>query len=323
MYDLIGDIHGHADRLVALLNEMGYSQENGVFTHPTRKALFIGDLVDRGPAQVDTLKIVKAMVDADAALMVLGNHEFNAVAWATPHPDRPGEFLRNHGERNRHQHQAFLDQVVEDSEFHREMIAWFKTLPVFIEQPGLRAIHACWHAEYIEAVKPFLDANNALLPDAWVTMSVKDTEPYHIIETLLKGTEVDLPEGMTYSDPDGNERSRTRTRWWDEEATTYRSAGMLSRSLAHQLPDTPIPEKNLLTYDQASLLFIGHYWMSGEPQALNPRMACLDYSIGKGTAGTKLCAYRWNGETEILQSGFVWVEALKPVKRPSVEGMEP
>lgn len=323
MLDFIGDIHGHSERLLALLELMGYEEVDGAYRHPTRQAFFIGDLIDRGPTQVATLKIVKAMVDAGSAQAILGNHEYNACCWNMPHPDQPGQYLRRHTEKNRHQHQAFLDQIGEGSALHHEMIDWLKTLPVYVETEGFRAIHACWHSQYIEAAKPFLDANNALLPDSWAIMSEKDTEPYHIIETLLKGTEVDLPDGLTYRDTDGTERAQTRTRWWDEKATTYRQAGMVSRALAHQLPDTAIPEKNLLTYDRTRLLFIGHYWMSGSPAPLSPHIACLDYSIGKGTAGTKLCAYRWNGEQEITQEGFVWVEAVTPMKNHEADEFTP
>jgi hypothetical protein len=49
MYDLIGDIHGYAERLELLLQKMGYSKRNGVYHHPERKVLFIGDYIDRGP----------------------------------------------------------------------------------------------------------------------------------------------------------------------------------------------------------------------------------------------------------------------------------
>ena len=43
MIDFIGDIHGHADELEALLQKLGYSKSAGVYQHPERKALFIGD----------------------------------------------------------------------------------------------------------------------------------------------------------------------------------------------------------------------------------------------------------------------------------------
>ena len=50
-YDIIGDIHGHADQLEALLSELGYRPSGGAHRHPHRQAVFVGDLIDRGPAQ--------------------------------------------------------------------------------------------------------------------------------------------------------------------------------------------------------------------------------------------------------------------------------
>ena len=112
-YDIIGDIHGHADELVALLKLLDYELANGVYRHPSRKVIFVGDFIDRGPKIRETLQLVRSMHEAGSALAVMGNHEFNAIAWFTPDPDCPGEFLRKHhsakyGNKNRHQHQAFL-----------------------------------------------------------------------------------------------------------------------------------------------------------------------------------------------------------------------
>ncbi len=84
MYDLIGDIHGCAGALEALLAKMGYREQDGVWRHPTHQVIFLGDFIDRGPEQVEVMKVVRAMVDAEQALSVMGNHELNAVAWATP-----------------------------------------------------------------------------------------------------------------------------------------------------------------------------------------------------------------------------------------------
>ena len=50
MYDIIGDIHGHAQELKSLLVKMDYSVTEGVWQHPARKAIFVGDLIDRGPS---------------------------------------------------------------------------------------------------------------------------------------------------------------------------------------------------------------------------------------------------------------------------------
>ncbi|SHK65107.1 Calcineurin-like phosphoesterase [Marinobacter antarcticus] len=130
MYDLIGDIRGYASELKALLAKMDYQEINGIWQHPERKVIFLGDFVDRGPEQVETVQIARSMVESDNALAVMGNHEFNAVAWATPDPKNPGDYLRSHTDKNQDQHQAFLDQVSEGSDLHQSMVEWFKTLPV-------------------------------------------------------------------------------------------------------------------------------------------------------------------------------------------------
>lgn len=57
MYDLIGDIHGHAAELISLLELLGYDRHRGYYSHPARKAVFVGDFIDRGP-QID-LRSVK------------------------------------------------------------------------------------------------------------------------------------------------------------------------------------------------------------------------------------------------------------------------
>ena len=47
-YDLVGDIHGHADPLHRLLEKLDYAEVEGVFRHPERKMIFVGDFIDRG-----------------------------------------------------------------------------------------------------------------------------------------------------------------------------------------------------------------------------------------------------------------------------------
>lgn len=73
-YDIIGDIHGYADALRRLLIKMGYTELQGVFRHDSRKIIFVGDFVDRGPQQIEVLRIARKMWEAGAASAVLGNH---------------------------------------------------------------------------------------------------------------------------------------------------------------------------------------------------------------------------------------------------------
>ncbi|MEG0186401.1 MAG: metallophosphoesterase, partial [Stenotrophomonas sp.] len=78
-HDIIGDIHGQAGKLKALLKHLGYRERMGAWRHPERSARFVGDLIDRGPGQLETLDIVRRMIDAGSAEAILGNHEFNAI----------------------------------------------------------------------------------------------------------------------------------------------------------------------------------------------------------------------------------------------------
>ncbi len=76
-FDIIGDVHGCCDELEQLLQQLGYTRhDGGPWAHPAgRKAVFVGDLVDRGPRIVDTLKTVMSMSRAGTALSVPGNHD--------------------------------------------------------------------------------------------------------------------------------------------------------------------------------------------------------------------------------------------------------
>jgi protein phosphatase len=82
-FDVIGDVHGCYDELVSLLDRLGYAVDEVTGTppgvrvrHPDgRTAVFVGDLVDRGPATPDVLRLVMSMVEAGTGLCVAGNHE--------------------------------------------------------------------------------------------------------------------------------------------------------------------------------------------------------------------------------------------------------
>jgi hypothetical protein len=105
-YDLVGDIHGHADPLHRLLDNLDYAEVEGVFRHRERKMIFVGDFIGRGPQQREALRIARSMCEAGAAFAVMGNHEFNAIGWAAQNGD--GGFLRSHSENMRASTQDFL-----------------------------------------------------------------------------------------------------------------------------------------------------------------------------------------------------------------------
>jgi protein phosphatase len=81
-FDIIGDVHGCLTELIALLRELGWqvAKEELTAQHPEgRRAVFLGDLVDRGPDVPAVLRLVLSMVESGAALCVPGNHDIKLV----------------------------------------------------------------------------------------------------------------------------------------------------------------------------------------------------------------------------------------------------
>ena len=160
-YDIIGDIHGHADELVALLRTLGYAREGGAFRHPNgRKAIFLGDFIDRGPKIREVLGTVRSMVEAGSVLVVLGNHEINAMRFHILGGD--GKPLRPHTDKNIDQHRATLEQFPDQNEW-KGWIDWFAGLPLFLDLDRLRVVHACWDTRAVEATRKLGRLENGVL----------------------------------------------------------------------------------------------------------------------------------------------------------------
>lgn len=320
-YDIIGDVHGQANALRRLLGKLGYEQKTGSWRHPDgRKAVFLGDFVDIGPGQVDVITIVRHMIDAGDALAVMGNHELNALAWFLPDPRNCGEFLRPHfsepwGAKNRHQHSAFLAEVEANPSLHGEIISWLFTLPLWLELPEIRVVHACWHPEHIEYLRSALGEAGLLTPEVMPDVTPPPDEESNLaqvglslhlcVETLTKGPEIALPSGTSFLDKYGIRRKQMRMRWWDSQAVTYRSAGMVDDALKSQLADLAIPAAERITPVTDKPIFIGHYWLTGPPAPLSDHVVCVDYSAGRGD---RLCAYRWNDAKEVNPDNFICIQ---------------
>lgn len=272
-YDVIGDVHGHAGVLKNLLGKLGYEHRQGAWRHRERQAIFVGDLIDRGPEQIETVRIVRSMLDAGSAQCVMGNHEYNAIAYATIDPGKPGEYLRERsgerGERHGRQHRRFLEEVGLDTPLHREIVGWCRTLPLWLDLGAVRIVHACWEASSIAALTRhcITGREGVLCEDGFLATCERGSDAWTAVEHCLKGPERELPPGAPYIDKDGNVRHSVRTAWWEDPS--YVS-------------------------DDSPLTFVGHYWRVGAMQPLSPRVICVDYSAGKGGP---LAAYRWSGET--------------------------
>ena len=312
-YDIIGDVHGEAAKLEGLLSCLGYRDTRGAYRHEDRTAIFVGDLIDRGADQVRTVRLVRSMVDAGTARVVLGNHEFNAIGYATP--DGRGGFLRTHegtkGQKNLRQHEAFLNDVREGSALHREYIEWFTTLPLWLEMGTFRVVHACWHDASIETLTRLGFADGLATDDLIRAANTKKTEEYEGVDTILKGPEISIKGYPGFKDKDGELRHKARLRWWDRDATTLAELAEIPLDAKDEhddpypgLPDVVMTEDRGLLYDPlAAPVFFGHYWRIGSPVLAGSNTACVDFSAVH--RDESLVAYRHDEGADLDNDRFV------------------
>jgi hypothetical protein len=303
MIDLIGDIHGHADKLEELLLKLGYKKIDGAYSHPFRKVLFVGDYIDRGPKIRETLEIVKSMVESENAIALMGNHEYNALCFHFQETE--GGHLRKHLINNIIQHYETLKQFQNRQREYDEYLEWFKTLPLYYETDTFRAVHACWDNKNIEYLKKTL-ANDRLTDELIYQSVKKGTELNEAIDQTLKGKELKMPEGLFFTDKDGTRRTEIRIKWWEDPTKmTYKS---ISVEPIVSLPEKPIEVSELTSLDyyreDDKKVFFGHYWLKGQPSLYKDNICCLDYSIAKGG---KLVAYQHTGESTLDSRNFTHV----------------
>ena len=279
--DVIGDIHGYADKLIGLLQQLGYVHNGQHFVPPAgHRALFIGDLIDRGSQQVATLEIVFAMIDADVADAVMGNHEYNALAFATPDPDETSQYLRSHNDIHTRQHEAFLAEVPFGSEQHQYWLQRLYEIPLWIETEFACFVHACWDVDSMAVLRPLLTNDNCLTEHGLIATAKEGTAAFDALERVLKGVETPLPEGIVMVDKEGTKRTRVRVRWWLDELhkRTIHEVARAPASALAQIPKDILAENIDFALKTHKPVFVGHYWLTGDPKPLSPQVACTDYS---------------------------------------------
>jgi hypothetical protein len=246
---------------------------------------------------------VRQMCRTGAARALMGNHEFNAIAFHTERA--PGVPYRPHTPKNVAQHARTLEQFSSNPAELRDMLDWFRRLPLLLDLDGLRVVHASWHTPSIEAIDR-IHPKNAYIDDERVVDCIADgTEEFDATEVLLKGPEAPLPIGTSFKDKDGIDRSTVRIRWWlDDLDRPWRDLAMGPPTLLEQLPDELARIDGEYGYpEDAPPVFFGHYWLQGRPTPLRPNVACVDYSVAM--PGGQLVAYRWDGEQHLSYKNFL------------------
>src|SRR5688572_26902002 len=146
--DIVGDVHGEIDALRALLRRLGCDPSRARVERPL---VFVGDLVDRGPDSVAVVELVRHLVTAGVAQVLLGNHELNLVnrspkegnGWCLGHEDLfwlDGHQLPFDSRRAASDEQAWIQ-------------AFLSSLPVALESAELRIVHAAWVPDAVEKAR--------------------------------------------------------------------------------------------------------------------------------------------------------------------------
>ncbi len=309
-------MHGCADALERLLKKLGYKEQHGVFQYPEslskgtkRQVIFVGDIIDRGPDILRCLQIVRAMVDSGHAHIVIGNHEFNALAYYTPVGDG---YLRARNARSDKQIKATLDALKGNQHLLNDYLSWFSGLPLFLEFDSFRVVHACWDQIRINSYYQYY-GTHCLTPEAIAECSEYSSIAAQAVERLTRGLSLRLPDDMTMTGRDGFRRSSFRVCFWAEHYHCYDDIVFQPDPLPEAIRKRPLDdaEKSRLIHysEEEKPLFVGHYWLKGEPALVANNVACLDYSaVNSG----KLVAYRLDTSNPILNDeNFIFVNAFE------------
>ncbi|MDR1860598.1 MAG: metallophosphoesterase [Bacteroidales bacterium] len=300
MYDIIGDVHGHANMLQALLLEMGYSQHNGHFAHPERKAVFVGDFINRGTQNELTINIIRDMTESGCALAILGNHELNAIYFTLrDKDDAPLDRRRLHNADVKRTMQEFSGRRAA----WQSHVKWLRRLPLFLDLGDIRAVHACWTDNNIQLLKEQM-SEKKLKKSFLRHIAGEESDLACAFWETCRGIDFRLPEDMLIFDEKGQQRRTFRTRWWlHRHGLTFNELSFESR---FRLPDYSIPpeiagESTPYPVD-APPVFFGHYCRFAGPNIVADNLCCVDSGVNRNGP---LTAYRWNGEKTLHSYNLV------------------
>lgn len=301
MYDIIGDIHGQADMLKELLKQIGYTAKNGVYSHPERKVIFVGDFINRGPKPRATLNLVRSMVENEYALAILGNHEINAIYYSFL--DKKGKHMSKRWSQLRLDLDSTLREFTVNMDEWESHIKWMRQLPMFLEFGKIRVAHACWRDENIQLLKENLPGQK--LKRSFLKIVGKNNSPVaKAFWETCKGIDFQLPKDLLVFDSTGQPHRSFRSKWWiDPAGLTFKGISFESR---FDLPDYTIPKEIVVPGNpyppDDPIVFFGHYCMKNGTNIISENLCCLDSCVSRKG---KLTAYRWHGESKLKPENLV------------------
>jgi hypothetical protein len=317
-FDIIGDIHGELPALRALGSELGYDVDRDEWPHPEgRRLIFLGDLVDRGGHSLEVAQIVHRLCRLGRAACVMGNHEYNLVAHDLKVPGY---------EDAKHSNRATIADIKARPSEWRPVLEFFRELPLALEMPDLRIIHACWHLPSFAQVREHLAPEGARATDHWASKYVALRSPFEATglnprlpkaegrdddaphEILIKGYEE--ATAKLFHDADGKKRTRVRATWWSPRSASV----LLDRPMVvghywnlppvggEFCPPEPSGHPRLKAWQKENSVRVSDHGT----RACDADIICVDYN-GLTAASERACvgALRWP------ERQVVWATSLK------------
>ncbi|MDO5638244.1 MAG: metallophosphoesterase [Neisseria sp.] len=331
--DIIGDVHGEIGALQALLHHLGYDEQG---RHPQgRKLVLVGDLCDRGPDSPAVLAWFKQAYDAGNALMVLGNHELNALmhdpkdgsGWFFPEREAKDALNYAPWQRLPQRERPVLE-------------AWLAQQPLVLEREDLRIVHAAWLPESLAVLDADAARGEDLVSayrryDAELVESVNNAAWYgdYLYEQAHYMAAAENPQQLPPSMPATAQYELARSRLHPIRALT---------SGAERIADAPFYAGGRWrftarcawweNYQETAAVMVGHYWRSWLPQPPSPHredllpaagnawhgarhnVFCIDFSAGArwrdrkrsiapADSAFRLAALRWPEKTLVFDNG--------------------
>ena len=302
-YDIIGDIHGYTSLLKQLLTRLGYKRVNGVWRHPTRTAIFVGDFINRGPEIREALVLVRGMVESGSALAILGNHEYSSILYHIK--DDKGTFMQRHIAGNRNQIQKTLTVFQNLNEEWMDHLRWMRTLPFFLDLGEIRIAHAYWNDVEINRLKEYLPQGR-LKKKFLREMHENRPDMAMIVYKLLKGLEFKSPKDLIIKCNKGLSRKIFTLKWWENpENKTFRQLYFGNKFV---LPDYHFPTELAPSYEpylpDQPIVFFGHNCLPEGAEIVQANVCCIDSCVD---STGKLSAYSWSGEKVLNPENIVVV----------------
>ncbi len=300
MYDIIGDVHGHAALLKKLLHKLGYKKgENGYF-HPERKAIFVGDFINRGPEIRKTIRMIRTMVENENAFAILGNHEISTILFHLK--DKGGKPLIKEPQKNYLSLFKMINEFLAFPDELKSHLRWMRSLPLYLDLGDLRIVHACWSDSAINIVKSTFSERSRKSIFREYYKNPK-SELSKSINVLTKGIDLKMPGDLKVINNKGVAPRSFRLRWWEKsigktfEEISFESKFVLPR---YTLPVEIIPD-TFFYPETAPIVFFGHYCRAKGPYIISSNLCCVDSCV---SGAKSLTAYSWSGEKVLINKNL-------------------